>query len=309
MLEGRKFVIFTDHKPLVGALVRLSDPKLDIQRRQLSFIAKFSAEVRHISGDSNVMADTLSQPALRVLPAAIASTSSPSSTPSFGAPECFPVEELDSLPAFNNSVLSATAAITEPEGFPGPAQPAVAVTSHLASPAQPVDLRELAAAQQGCPDCARGAQSPALRAISVKLEDSTLLVDMLLGVLRPLVPELFRHAIFAMVHNIAHPGVRASRRLISSRFVWPKMGVDIKNWCNECQACQRAKASNLPNAPVQPIPIPIIRFSHVHIDLVGPLPMSNEGFAYLFTGVDRSTRWAEAWPLRATTAADCAEHW
>jgi transposase InsO family protein len=223
--------------------------------------------------------------------------------------------EPDGLPFCINGVLSITAAATEPEGFPvkepegfqKPAQPPPTTASLPTPPAQPVDLRELAAAQQGCPDCARGATSPALRVIAVKMEDNTLLVDASSGVLRPLVPEPFRRAIFTAVHNIAHPGVRASRRLISSRFVWPKMGADIKNWCNECQACQRAKASNLPAAAVQPIPVPIIRFSHVHIDLVGPLPRSNEGFAYLFTAVDRSTRWAEAWPLRATTAADCAE--
>jgi hypothetical protein len=35
---------------------------LDHQRKQLSFIAEFSMEIRHISGQSNVVADTLSRP-------------------------------------------------------------------------------------------------------------------------------------------------------------------------------------------------------------------------------------------------------
>jgi transposase InsO family protein len=53
------------------------------------------------------------------------------------------------------------------------------------------------------------------------------------------------------------------------------------------------------------IPVPVRRFSHVHVDLVGPLPSSSR-FAYLFTIVDRTTRWPEAVPLASTTAADCA---
>ncbi len=60
------------------------------------------------------------------------------------------------------------------------------------------------------------------------------------------------------------------------------------------------------HAPLQPIPIPARRFSHVHVDLVGPLPISKEGHTHLFTIVDRSTRWAEAVPLSSTATADCA---
>jgi RNase H-like domain found in reverse transcriptase len=41
MLEGRRFVVFTDHKPLVGALSRVSEPRSDRQRRQLSAIVEF----------------------------------------------------------------------------------------------------------------------------------------------------------------------------------------------------------------------------------------------------------------------------
>jgi hypothetical protein len=61
-----------------------------------------------------------------------------------------------------------------------------------------------------------------------------------------------------------------------------------------------------PKAAVQPIAVPLTRFSHLHLDLVGPLPTSAEGYNHLLTIVDRSTRWCEAVPLRNTTAEDCA---
>ncbi len=55
----------------------------------------------------------------------------------------------------------------------------------------------------------------------------------------------------------------------------------------------------------QHIPIPPRRFSHLHVDLVGPLPAAG-GYKYLFTVIDRTTRWMEAVPLASTTADDCA---
>jgi hypothetical protein len=53
------------------------------------------------------------------------------------------------------------------------------------------------------------------------------------------------------------------------------------------------------------IEVPRRRFAHVHVDLVGPLPRS-AGYSYLLTVLDRTTRWPEAIPLAAVTAADCA---
>ena len=51
--------------------------------------------------------------------------------------------------------------------------------------------------------------------------------------------------------------------------------------------------------------MPSRRFSHIHVDLVGPLPAS-KGFTYLFTIIDRTSRWPEAIPINATTTVDCA---
>ncbi len=45
----------------------------------------------------------------------------------------------------------------------------------------------------------------------------------------------------------------------------------------------------------------------MHVDLVGPLPASAEGFKYLFTMVDRSSRWLEAVPLKSMAAEDCVD--
>ena len=61
-----------------------------------------------------------------------------------------------------------------------------------------------------------------------------------------------------------------------------------------------------PAAPIQPIPIPQRRFSHMHVDRVGPLPASSDSFSYILTMIDRITRWMEAVPLKEMTASMCA---
>ena len=60
-VEGRNFTLFSDQKPLVGAMTNTID-RSPLQTRHLSFIAEFSADVQHISGKTkNVVADALSR--------------------------------------------------------------------------------------------------------------------------------------------------------------------------------------------------------------------------------------------------------
>ena len=61
-LEGRQFQLWPDHKPLLVALHRVSEPWTPRQQRQLAFIAECTADVVHVPGLSNVVADALSRP-------------------------------------------------------------------------------------------------------------------------------------------------------------------------------------------------------------------------------------------------------
>jgi transposase InsO family protein len=55
------------------------------------------------------------------------------------------------------------------------------------------------------------------------------------------------------------------------------------------------------------IQIPDQIFQHVHVDLVGPLPVSEDNQAYIMTIIDCTSRWAEAVPLTGVTAEKCAD--
>ena len=243
LLEGRNFHVLTDHKPLTFALQRVSDHWSGRQQRHLSFVAEYTADLRHIAGKDNVVADALSRPAAAVAPA--------------------------------------------PRGL--------------------VDFVALARSQETCPEVTSMRGSDKLELQLVEVEGVQLWCDSSTAVLRPLVPVEHRRTVFEAVHGLAHPGIRASRRMVTSRFVWPGCSADVASWCRDCMGCARGKVTQQETTAVEPISLPADKFAHVHVDLVGPLPVSAEGHTHLLTIVDRCSRWPEVVPMRSTTAEACAD--
>ena len=93
------------------------------------------------------------------------------------------------------------------------------------------------------------------------------------------------------MHGLSHPSGRTTRRLINTRFVWHGFNKDITAWFKTCLACQSAKIHHHVSAPLQQFATPDDPFDT----------------SYLFTIVDRFTRWPEAIPMTDATALACAQ--
>ena len=60
-LEGQNFTAFTDHKLLIFAFAKVSDPWSARQQRHLTAISEYTTCIKHIAGMSNEVADALSR--------------------------------------------------------------------------------------------------------------------------------------------------------------------------------------------------------------------------------------------------------
>ena len=60
-LESREFTIYTDHKPIIDALLSEADRDNARQARQLAYVSEYTADIQHLSGTSNIVADALSR--------------------------------------------------------------------------------------------------------------------------------------------------------------------------------------------------------------------------------------------------------
>jgi hypothetical protein len=177
MMEERNFIIFTDHKPITYAFQQKRVKCSPRQFNHLHFNAQFSGDVRHISGQDNVVADTLSR-----------------------------VESVTAPPSYN----------------------------------------ELAASQDSDDELQTFLRSTtALRLQKQLIPGTTVSIycDTSKGNPRPYVPAPLQLKVFQSVHELSHPGTKATARLVAQRFVWPGRQKDCRTWARACQAYQCSKVS------------------------------------------------------------------
>ena len=77
--------------------------------------------------------------------------------------------------------------------------------------------------------------------------------------------------------DIGHPGQHRMQELIKRTYWWPGLKEDVKKYVQGCVKCQQNKVQHQKKAgELHPLEIPEGLWQDISIDMIGPLPRSNE---------------------------------
>ncbi len=127
--------------------------------------------------------------------------------------------------------------------------------------------------------------------------------------LQVVVPKTLRHTVMYAMHNSitsGHLGFKKTYEKVKRRFYWYNQKEDISNWIKKCVKCgARKRPLHKPQAPLSDIRVgaPMDRLD---TDILGPLPISDNGMKYILLVQDQFTKWIECFALPDQTAATVA---
>lgn len=118
-------------------------------------------------------------------------------------------------------------------------------------------------------------------------------------------------------HDIPEAGHFSSKKMIPKlvrSYFWTTLNKDTVTYCKSCLGCQVHKktAPNPKNKPLKPY-LPDHPNQRISVDLIGPLPETENGNVYTLCMVDNFTKWAIAIPIKnkkeETVASEIYKNW
>ena len=280
-LEGEKFLIRCDHRALQFIFkTDCTNTRLNRWRVRL---APFNFDIEYRPGRQHALADGLSR---------------------------VPTEGLDTNPVDEDipivGVVTRSGQALNPEA-PGNKK-------YL-----PLSLDEVVKAQAEDPFCK--SQRDTLDTVAETrffLGDDGLLMrrGVFQGTEQLVVPASLKDSILEREHNAPTGGHLGSSKLyqtLRTRYYWPSMVVDIYSWVAACTSCaQNRLMERRPTTAMLLFPAKE-PFAALAMDILGPLPVTEEGNQYLLVICDRFTKLTRAIPLAEITAMSVVsaflDHW
>ncbi len=321
-LFGHKFVILSDHKPLQW-LFNVNDPGSRLLRWRLK-LAEFDYTIQHISGNKNVVADTLSRiyyiqtrSQTKKLKFSKFSERSPKETRNIAiftssdimhknfllstlTPTISEKGDIEVLSTHNHTIFIILYRSNSKETFSQ--SNFLSLLRKLKIELDKYKITEIGIFDDvnTINDLQKEITEPKMAEILHPILPYWIKIGTIPEDIDKLIKKYHEHPL------TGHQGVEKTyKTLLDQDFYWIGMKRSIKNFIRTCQDCQLVKPYLHPTRP----PMVITDTSEtpsnkVAIDIVGPLPLTENGSRFIFTLQDNLTKFIFAKALPRHTTAD-----
>jgi len=108
---------------------------------------------------------------------------------------------------------------------------------------------------------------------------------------------------------IGHAGEERTVKYIRKFYWWPMLAKEVSAFCRTCGTCQAVKPlTQRPAGLLHSLPVPTRPWESIGMDFIGPLPLTPEGFNFIWVIIDRFTSMVHLVATRNTvTSAQLAD--
>jgi len=103
-----------------------------------------------------------------------------------------------------------------------------------------------------------------------------------------------------------HQGITRTLERIQLYTTWPNIEQDVKDYIRNCKICQTNKHSRETKQMLEITDTQSEPWNKIYLDIIGPLPITEEGYKYLLTCQDNLSKYVIAVPLKDQTVNQVA---
>ena len=141
------------------------------------------------------------------------------------------------------------------------------------------------------------------------LDENLLFYDNAIQPPQLVIPSSLRNDVLFHGHDIptaGHLGVFKTKERLRGKYFWHGMTQDVKKYVEGCSTCNKNKGATTYNKHPRAIMQASAPMQRVHIDILGPFPVTARGHEYVLMLSDSFTKWTEGIPIKNQEAETTA---